>query len=261
VESVLAERVVSLSWRLRRAERAQNEAFDALLADDADFPLPRLKRSLPTGDDSEVPVEETPLGRAVVRDFTHTRVLDRLSMYERRIEYSLYKSMGEFRKLRQMREAEPRTEKPPRADERWGEAHPTRAVEKTLRTEERRGKPDPACAVEAACGEGVERLRQTNPIAGDANGPGRTQRLPCGVKQSQWADPSGATAGPDRAKQSQSTPAPTNLPWQKGVCDPTPGMQNKPNLPGRRFAAQGCAGQIEGPDGPEPVSNATQKCR
>ena len=68
-ESVLAERVVSLSWRLRRAERAQNEAFDALLAKDADFPLPRLKKSLGMGDDSEVVAAETPLGRAVVRDF------------------------------------------------------------------------------------------------------------------------------------------------------------------------------------------------
>ncbi|MBN2133328.1 MAG: hypothetical protein JW741_27770, partial [Sedimentisphaerales bacterium] len=67
VESMLAERVVSLSWRLRRTERAQNEAFDALLAKDADFPLPRLKKSLPTKNDSDVFVEETPLGRAVVR--------------------------------------------------------------------------------------------------------------------------------------------------------------------------------------------------
>jgi len=124
VESVLAERVVNLSWRLRRAERAQNEVFDALLANDADFPLPRLRKSLPMGDGSEVPVEETPLGRAVVRDFTYARVLDRLSMYERRIEYSLYKSMSEFRKLRLMREVGPGTEKPPRADERWGKPHP-----------------------------------------------------------------------------------------------------------------------------------------
>jgi len=124
VESVLAERVVCLSWRLRRAERAQNEVFDALLAKDADFPLPRLRKSLPMGDGSEVPVEETPLGRAVVRDFTYARVLDRLSMYERRIEYSLYKSMSELRRLRLIREAEPATEKPPRADEWWGKPHP-----------------------------------------------------------------------------------------------------------------------------------------
>ena len=124
VESVLAERVVNLSWRLRRAERAQNEVFDALLAKDVAMGVPRRRESLPTGDGLEVPVEETPLGRAVARDFTYARVLDRLSMYERRIEYSLYKSMSEFRRLRQTREVEPATEGPPRADERWGKPHP-----------------------------------------------------------------------------------------------------------------------------------------
>ena len=46
VESMLAERVVSLSWRLRRAERLQNEAFDALYIKETTGPLAKLTRSL-----------------------------------------------------------------------------------------------------------------------------------------------------------------------------------------------------------------------
>ncbi|MBN2131885.1 MAG: hypothetical protein JW741_20460, partial [Sedimentisphaerales bacterium] len=45
VESALAERVVSLSWRLRRAERVQNEVFDTLLARVAADPFRRRARS------------------------------------------------------------------------------------------------------------------------------------------------------------------------------------------------------------------------
>jgi hypothetical protein len=35
METVPAERIVSLSWRLKRAERMQNEALDCLLSQDA----------------------------------------------------------------------------------------------------------------------------------------------------------------------------------------------------------------------------------
>jgi len=45
MEAMLAERVVNLSWRLKRVERTQNEAFDALLADRSS-PLAKLVQSL-----------------------------------------------------------------------------------------------------------------------------------------------------------------------------------------------------------------------
>jgi len=200
VEAVLAERVVCLSWRLRRAERAQNEVFDALLANDAASSLPRRRKSLPTGDGSEVPVEETPLGRAVVRDFTYARVLDRLSMYERRIEYSLYKTMGELRRLRVIREAEPATEKPPRADERWGKPQATCAAEEAMGAEERWGKPHPTGAPDqtllVGAGRGGEdRAWKTKPIG----------RGDCGLENGDYGlDPahSGSEAG-GNVKQSQ----------------------------------------------------------
>jgi len=124
MESMLAERVVCLSWRLRRAERVQNEAFDALLAKDAANPLARLTKSLRPRSDSGAGAEESALGRVAVHDFGNARVLDRLLMYERRIEHSLYKTMTGFQRLRLMRELEPVMEEPTRQSERWGKPQP-----------------------------------------------------------------------------------------------------------------------------------------
>ena len=42
---------------------------------------------------------ELALGRLAVKDFANARVLDRLLMYERRIENSLYKTLLEFQRL------------------------------------------------------------------------------------------------------------------------------------------------------------------
>ena len=39
VESILAERVISLSWRLRRAERMQNQVIDEMIERKIDNPL------------------------------------------------------------------------------------------------------------------------------------------------------------------------------------------------------------------------------
>jgi len=105
MESVLAERVVSLSWRLQRAERLQTAAFDAMYEEDTTGPLAWTKRALRAkgepGDDDLI------LGQMVVADFTHAQVLDRLVMYERRIEHSLYRTMAELRRQRLSRELEP----------------------------------------------------------------------------------------------------------------------------------------------------------
>jgi len=112
VETMLAERVVGLSWRLRRAERLQNAAFAAL--DDAE-PTPLLDARLEEwkqlkGSEwdrgiSGVVDENAALGRPVVADFAEARVLDRLLMYERRIESSLYRTMAQLRREREARQA------------------------------------------------------------------------------------------------------------------------------------------------------------
>ena len=112
VEAMLAERVVGLSWRLRRAERLQNAAFTAL---DGGEPTPLLdarheewKQLKGSEWDRGIAgvVDENPgLGQVVVADFAEARVLDRLLMYERRIESSLYRTMAQLRKEQQARAA------------------------------------------------------------------------------------------------------------------------------------------------------------
>jgi hypothetical protein len=104
-ESMLAERVVGLSWRLQRAGRLQNEVFDALLGDQSS---PLARSLLPEGTtrgqgESEAEAELT-RGRVVLEDFSHGRVLDRLLLYERRIERSFYNAMRELRDLQRLPE-------------------------------------------------------------------------------------------------------------------------------------------------------------
>ena len=102
MESMLAERIVTLSWRLKRTGRIQNQTIDALNAPKTFDPLAKLTQSLlPKGSQPD-PSESAPelaLGRLAIKDFANARVLDRLLMYERRIEHSLYKTILEFQRL------------------------------------------------------------------------------------------------------------------------------------------------------------------
>jgi hypothetical protein len=105
MESMLAERIVTLSWRLKRAGRFQNQAIDALNADQTRSPLAKLTQSLSFNfagkslSNAGSSNGELALGRLAVKDFANARVLDRLLMYERRIEHSLYKTILEFQRL------------------------------------------------------------------------------------------------------------------------------------------------------------------
>jgi hypothetical protein len=103
-ESMLAERVVGLSWRLERAGHLQNEVFEALLGDRSS-PLARslLPERASRGHEPSQAEGELARGRVVLEDFANGRVLDRLLMYERRIERSLYKTMAELRDLQRLR--------------------------------------------------------------------------------------------------------------------------------------------------------------
>ncbi len=109
MESMLAERIVTLSWRLKRAGRIQNQTIDALNTDNTFGPLAKLKQSLLFKNlDQSQPRPSTSaanltLGRMAIKDFANARVLDRLLMYERRIEHSLYKTILEFQRLHLIR--------------------------------------------------------------------------------------------------------------------------------------------------------------
>jgi hypothetical protein len=136
MEAMLAERVVGLSWRLRRAERLQNVAFAAL---DEGEPTELLEARLNEwkqhkGSERDRTVcgvldKDAALGKAVVEDFAGARVMDRMLMYERRIESSLYRTMAELRKEREARRAatEPQEDSPSPGDPATGSEHPTAA--------------------------------------------------------------------------------------------------------------------------------------
>ena len=68
-----------------------------------------LTKSLLTGEPNKYTDEsydDIALGYIAVRDFPEMRILERLAMYERRFELSLYKTMAEFKKLQKTRKAE-----------------------------------------------------------------------------------------------------------------------------------------------------------
>jgi len=113
MESMLAERIVSLSWRLKRVCKIQNQAIDALNADNKSNPLAKLTQSLffKNQDQSQAgpstSANHLALGRLAIKDFAKSRVLDRLLMYERRIEHSLYKTILELQRLNLIRKMDP----------------------------------------------------------------------------------------------------------------------------------------------------------
>jgi len=113
MESALAERIVSLLWRLKRAGRMQNQTIDAKHADQINNPMAKLTQSLlskglrqPQGDAS-APEADLTLGRLAIKDFANARVLERLFLYERRIENSLYRTILELQRLTLIRKLKP----------------------------------------------------------------------------------------------------------------------------------------------------------
>jgi len=112
MESILADRIVSLSWRLKRADLIQNQTIDALNEETTINPFATLAKSFglkgfaaPQPETSGSHPDLT-LGRIALKDFSNARVLDRLLMYERRIEHSLYKTILELQRLRLLRNLE-----------------------------------------------------------------------------------------------------------------------------------------------------------
>ena len=112
VEFVLAERIVSLWWRLRRADCIQNQAIDVMIARDEPSPLSKRMHNWLPKDLQEIDYDtrgagpELVLGRSVIKDFSNSRVLERLMLYERRIENSVIKIMKELKRCQIMRRIE-----------------------------------------------------------------------------------------------------------------------------------------------------------
>ena len=89
LEEILAERIVDLSWRLKRAVQDQTEAFVAL-----------YDRQTAGAEEPQEPAERAGMiGRMILEDFSQDAVLERLLRYERRIESSLYRTLNELRRV------------------------------------------------------------------------------------------------------------------------------------------------------------------
>jgi hypothetical protein len=105
MESVLARRIVSLTWRLGRTERMQNELIDVKIRREINDTWPELSETLITGKPcdkskySDRCYDDQVLGYVAMRDFGRDRALERLSMYERRLESSLFRTAGELKRL------------------------------------------------------------------------------------------------------------------------------------------------------------------
>jgi hypothetical protein len=89
LEETLAERVVDLSWRLKRAARDQEKAFVVLYG----------KHTAGAGEALEPAQRDAAIGWMIVADFNGEAVLDRLLQYERRIESSMYRALNELRRV------------------------------------------------------------------------------------------------------------------------------------------------------------------
>jgi len=109
MEHLLGERIVSLVWRIRRAARMQNELIDVKIRREINDTWPELSESLITGKPCDMSkysdkcYDDQVLGYIAMRDFAGSRALERLAMYERRFEASLFRTMGELKKLRHTR--------------------------------------------------------------------------------------------------------------------------------------------------------------
>ncbi|MBW8035964.1 MAG: hypothetical protein FVQ79_10115 [Planctomycetes bacterium] len=107
MESMLAMRVISLSWRLKRAEDFQTQTFNALNTKKTLTPLQRMAQSMINKYTDQPPLDPTQtIGQTVISDFSKANVLDRLLRYERRIEASLYKTLNEIQRLKLIRKIE-----------------------------------------------------------------------------------------------------------------------------------------------------------
>ena len=114
VELLLAERVVSLWWRLIRAERMQNQAIEEMIECDVTNPSAirsRERHCCKQGiqpDDPRFEPEHLALGRIATIDWSNCKVLDRMLLYERRIESSLNRVMRELQRIQKIRRIEQR---------------------------------------------------------------------------------------------------------------------------------------------------------
>lgn len=109
-EQLLADRIAALHWQLQRATAMQAECLVAIDKKIYNFDYEN-KDNCDEGEDLAAAkrrlFDET-FGEIVVHDFTSSRVLERLVIYERRIENSLFKTRHELEILQDRRQVRQR---------------------------------------------------------------------------------------------------------------------------------------------------------
>ena len=103
METMLTHRIITLAWRLSRADRFQSAAINTLTDKaqiDKNNPITKFLNNIKSDSSGE---NSNLIGDVTVKDFSNTRVLERLLMYERRIENSLYKTHLELQRLQLLR--------------------------------------------------------------------------------------------------------------------------------------------------------------
>ncbi len=228
VEVTLAERLIGLSWRLQRIERLQVQAFETLCAGPAEGPAG-------AGAD-----EELTLGRIVVRDFSEARVLDKLLMYERRLEHSLCRMLGELRKEHLFQNLEART---------MDEGRPQVLLERLM------GKLQDGPSTMLRGGRGSAGCEETPAHDAWAEGAEEVAGLKCDVssEESQSAEPRGLSTS-DSARETpnsaegRSGEGVSSLKWQVSKGSPALEISHVP-----------LAAPEDGPDGSAGLPQATER--
>jgi len=101
VEKMLAERIIDLSWRLKRSGRLHVDAYRVFSE------TPRYKHTrgadLSGGMASRKAKVMVDCGYIAVDDFSNNKVFERLLIHERRIENSLFKTITELQRVQFIR--------------------------------------------------------------------------------------------------------------------------------------------------------------
>ncbi|MBN2128212.1 MAG: hypothetical protein JW741_01905 [Sedimentisphaerales bacterium] len=111
METLLAEHIVSLSWRLKRAAYMQNVVVEHISAEAAKMRAKQAESVSPEAANQQidghiVADERTAVVRAVLRDFGDTKVIEGLRRYERQIQKSLRKAHTEYQRFQRHRQEE-----------------------------------------------------------------------------------------------------------------------------------------------------------
>ena len=100
IETHYVGRMVTISWRLLRANRLQTAAINSLQNSHKNSAVRHLDAILKPKKDDSPPPHDLELGDVTVKDFANAKVIDNLLMHERRLENSLYKTIQEVQRLK-----------------------------------------------------------------------------------------------------------------------------------------------------------------